>query len=297
MKNAKLILTHVGNKVPDYVHYSLQHLRLHNQETVIYFIADESLQDDRFFKTCSNYNIISIDSNKYKNDPLIVELNSVAWLPHECGGAPGTAYPSQPQFWHLTMERIYYLYCFAEDYDIDDFYHIENDNVVFYNFNEADRYTSNKITCLKRTSWDATNTLFSFVHVPTHKALFGICRTINNIMCNGKEYVYSRYKVPYIAHEMMFLEEYRKMGRLRLFPTLPSSDYTFDAVDIAHYLFGGNNFQLPGYCDEHNDVGVAISNNVIKPILIDKTPYLESSNGLHKVFNLHMHRKNIEDLL
>lgn len=291
-----ILLTHIGNPLPDYVYYSFAHLRRFNPSIKVQMIMDTYLQSETCFKICDKYNIEVVDSNQYSYDDRIQILNRNTWIKKKHPSGPPTTYKSQDNFWHLTMERLFYLNAHIEKHDLKDVFHIENDNCIFYEISSAKVFTHDKITCVKRSHNGEDSTLFSFGFIPNSSSMDKICSVINGLVELGEDALQKAYGFDHIS-EMHLLTVCRWMGLIDMFPNMPEQEYTFDPFGYAAYLFGTNNFQGPGFYDTSDSIGAAIEQGRMKPVLIDNIPYVQTGDGLHKIFNLHMHRKNIQDLL
>lgn len=177
-----------------------------------------------------------------------------------------------------------------------DVFYIENDNLVFYDISLSKEYTNGKITCVARNHSGEDSTLFSFVYIPDPQSMNKICILMNEFVKMGELELQKMYGFDHIS-EMHLLTVCRWMGLIDVFPNLPTHEYTFDPFGYAAYLFGTNNFQDPGFYDTSDVIGKLIMERKIQPIIIDKVPYVKTESGTHKIFNLHMHRKNLEQLL
>jgi hypothetical protein len=295
----KLVLTHIGNPIPEYVYCSLAHLRIANPLVDVDFILNKKHYDDITNNIFSKFNITPIESEQFDNDENIINLNKTTWIKKKHPLAPTTTYPGQPNFWHLAMERIFYLNAYLNTNKINNVLHIENDNVIFYDINILNQFVSTeKITCVHRTHDGEDSTLFSFAHIPTYQTLNNLCLFMNELVAMGESYLQSKYGFDHIS-EMHLLTVYRKLNMLNIFPILPNEniDFVFDPFGYAAFLFGSNNFRPPGYFDTSDSIGQKISQNSFNIIMNDKKPYLISNNKTYKIFNLHMHRKNISNIL
>jgi hypothetical protein len=291
-----IILTHIGNTFPPYAYYSIAHLRKYNPLEEVHLIVDSYLQSDMFFKQCEKYHIKVIDSNQYSTDEQILILNQNTWIKQKHPKGPPTTYKSQDNFWHLTMERLFYINAHIKKHDLKEVFHIENDNCMFYPIGMAIPYTYGKITCVKRSHAGEDSTLFSFAFIPNSEQMNKICILINEFIKLGEAELQRMYGFDHIS-EMHLLSICRWMGLIDMFPNTPEQEYTFDPFGYAAYLFGTNNFQGPGFYDTSDNIGTLIAERKIQPVLIDKVPYVKTETGLHKIFNLHMHKKNIEEIL
>lgn len=292
-----ILLTHIGNPLPEYTIYSFAHLRKFNPHANIQIILDPYIQNESMMYVLKKFNIIVINSNDYRKDPRIVELNENTWIKDKHPLAPPTTYKSQDNFWHLTMERLFYINAHINKYGLTDILHIENDNVLFYDYTIASRYSDGRITTVKRTHNGEDSTLFSVAHIPDGDSMDNLCKYINELISLGESKLQEIYGFDHIS-EMHLLTVCRNLGMLNTFPIFPQNDeFVFDPFGYAAYLFGTNNFQGPGFYDESDEIGRAIKSGRIKIYSKNRFPYVVFDQQKYKLFNLHMHRKNIECLL
>jgi hypothetical protein len=294
----RIVLTHIGNPIPEYVKYSLEHLRRNNQCDVD-FILDQEHFNDQIKSMFQLWNINPVFSDEFKQDPEIVELNEKTWIKKKHPLGPPTTYKSQDNFWHLTMERLFYLSAYINSRKLENVLHIENDNVLFYNV-ESLTFDASKINCVYRHHSGEDSTLFSFAIIPHYSMMLRLCKFMNLLVSAGEEKLQQVYGFDHIS-EMHLLTVYRKCGNLTILPIMPNAykDYVFDPFGYAAYIFGTNNFQPPGFYDTSDSIGrkLATLELTVEWDKQSKTPFVYCNGEKYKIFNLHMHRKNIEDLL
>jgi hypothetical protein len=296
-----ILLTHVGNPIPNYVFYSIIHLRKYNPIADIVFITNENMQNNNTMNLLRKYNIIVIDANDYSDNMLVKDLNRLTWIKDLHPLGPPSTYGSQPNFWHLTMERIFYINAFLQKQNINNVLHIENDNVMFYDYNMAFNYCDqDSISCVHRKHYGEDSTLFSFVGIKNNKILHTTCLKMLELVALGEKKLQSKYGLSHIS-EMHLLNIIRSENdTIKYFPMLPGeSEYIFDPYGYGAYLLGDNMNHGPGHIDITDDVGKLLSSDQIKLSLVNNIPYLSLSYNKksYKIFNLHVHRKNIEKLL
>jgi hypothetical protein len=300
----KIVLTHIGNPLPNYVQYSLQHLRKFNGCVPVDFIIDKQHFTDDVKSLFNKQNITPIFSNEFSKDEEILALNELTWIKEKHPLGPPTTYKSQDNFWHLTMERLFYLNAYINAEKLENILHIENDNVLFYNVNSL-TYKKDKISCVYRHHSGEDSTLFSFAIIPHYRMMYDLCKAMIFLVAMGERTLQTIYGFDHIS-EMHLLTVYRNAGNLHILPIIPGdgnfelNPFVFDPFGYAAFIFGTNNFQPPGFFDNSDLIGRKLGNKELKIHFIkDGRPYIgtNDSDKTYPLFNLHMHRKNIEDLL
>jgi hypothetical protein len=295
-----IILTHVGNPVPNYVIYSLLHLRKHNKDADVVFILDRSIQNDNIIKVMEKYNVNVIDSRIYQDDVMIKDLNRLTWIKDLHPLGPPCVYGSQPNFWHLTMERLFYISAFMNNEGINNALHIENDNVLFYDYRIALKYADNDtVSCLRRSHYGESSTLFSIAAINNADIINRICSKILTLVAMGEKALQLKYGLSHISemHLLNIVEVETQL--IRYFPTLPDSCLIFDPYGYAAYLMGDNIGNPPGHIDTSDEIGRLLATGKYNIFFRDGAPYLSSKEDsvVHPIFNLHVHNKKIEKLL
>lgn len=81
--------------------------------------------------------------------------------------------------------------------------------------------------------------------------------------------------------------------------TIPveSSEFVFDPSSYGQYFGGTHQGHPPGWFGEHHNIGKQISNQSLKPKMIDKKPYVEYNGKQYPIVNLHIHSKNTKDFI
>lgn len=302
VKITMIVLTHIGNPLPNYVAYSIVHLRRYNPNANVSFILDPSIQNQNMDKVLKKYDIKIIDSRVYESNSLIKDLNRLTWIKtlHPLG--PPTTYGSQPNFWHLTMERLFYLNAFINSRSESDVIHMENDNVMYYDYKIALNYSDeNSISCLHRKHFGENSTLFSFVAIKNPEIMDLICRKILHLVSMGEKSLQNTYGLDHISEMHLLSIIKHETDLLKYFPMLPSDDeeYIFDPYGYGAFLLGDNLNHGPGHIDTTDNIGQLLGTNNFQLKMLNHAPILRdvSSEKIYKIFNLHVHRKNIEKLL
>ena len=191
-------------------------------------------------------------------------------------------------FWTLTSLRFFYIYEFMKKYNITDVAHLENDVLIYYNFNTLsfDNYIYIPFDSFQRN-------IASIMYIPSSD-VFKQCLDHYDFTKNDMENFIN------IKNRTVLIQN------LPIFPNIPSSSEVnfvstnydmfnciFDAAAMGQYLGG-----VDPRNDASNTVGFVNETCVIKYnqytfIWEDKKPFIIINNQKYKIFNLHIHSKNL----
>lgn len=292
-----VILTHVGSNIQSYSKYGWHQLRVFNPNIDIYFIGQsQSLLDNK--DDLRKYNIIPIEAEQFNNNQLIKEFRRLQW--YDAWGSPNTVFPSPKNFVTGTSLRLYTLNAFLEQANLIDSIHLENDIMIFadlYNLMVKIKNIYNKFTC---TEIQDHYSCCGFTYIPHQKHLNDVCVFMLKLLELGDSGIKNKYKFIPMVHEMLLISLWEdKM----LFPILPTDQYyeelgcLVDGCSVGQFLGGTNCFgQGEGYVSSEHFVGRKIMDGTYKPVILEKLPYLVDKEGkLHKLANLHIHSKKLEN--
>lgn len=259
--------------VPAYTEISLKQARKFNPETPIHFICKN--KPDYFEK----YNIEWIPQDSVNGD-ILKEFNNVCWFNRH--GTPSTSYPSPEGFWHKTCERIFYLYEYIKNTN-DNVCHFENDVLIYYPLENI----KNLFDGLRICPMSRTQSTFAITLIKSSHELKNLCKFFIDCLKLGEVELYN--KIQDHISEMSLLTLALNNGLTLPLPILLSDcEYIFDPGSYGQYLGGTNNFHNPGFIDEKHYIGQKIANGL--SVEFKDFPLV----GGKKLFNLHIHSKNLE---
>jgi hypothetical protein len=203
-------------------------------------------------------------------------------------------------FWSLTSLRFFYIYEFMKKYDVKDVIHLENDVLIYYNCNEILNFFDKNYIYLPFDTFKRN--IASIMFIPS-------CDIFKNILDN---YDFSKNDME------NFSIIKNKTGLIKTLPIFPKINTTneeinfvsenfkdfnliFDAAAMGQYLGG-----IDPKNDSSNTIGFVNETCVIKYNnykffynVIDKIkkPFLLINNIPVRVFNLHIHSKNLTNFM
>lgn len=273
----RIVNTFISNDtlVPEYTKLSLSQARKFNPNIPIDFIC---LEKQSFF---DDLNINWIDQASLSDGEIINQFNKVS--PFKDIQVAKTKHKSPDMFWHRAAERIFYICEYMNRSKVKNVYHFENDVLIYYSLELAQK--SNSILITPQTETEST---FSFCYFPNSKALFKLCQYFNELLSDKNSELYnSGYS---FISEMSLLNLALKNKIVEGFPILESQDkFIYDPGSYGQYLGGTNLNHPPGFTDPLHIVGQEIKNNKVKPVF-EGVP--RTNDKL--LFNLHVHSKELE---
>lgn len=198
-------------------------------------------------------------------------------------------------FWTLTSLRFFYIYEFMKTYNINDVIHLENDVLIYYNCDCI-------INCFDKSymyvPFDTfTRNIASIIYIPDSDIFKKILDNYN-------------YNLNDMANFSIIKQQTGLIRNLPIFPTNNTSEehtfvtqnfnyfngFIFDAAAMGQYIAGGDSgkIETSGFV---NETCIIKYNNYqfVWEINHDiKRPFLITENSKIPIFNLHIHRKNLE---
>lgn len=304
-----IVFVHLGQKLPNYVRDALHQARLFNAEPTIYLVANEEVALD------------AEDIEILKADTILVVhcetlKRSVAHDAFLKNSSLDTV--SKDGFWIKTCERFFYLEELITQYNLEDTFHLENDNMLYCDLNELllvfkSSYSAlgavfdNDNRCIPSFIYvahaDAITKLAHFFTAKAHQGLFDMQlialykKTYGNMAIGSLPIVMKRYIDTYglgnaLGDSVKNEQEYCQ--------NIESFDSIFDAAAIGQFLGGIDP------CHKPRDVGPGFINEscVFNPSLLTyewiidgkgrKIPYAICKGEKYRINNLHIHSKNLE---
>ena len=266
-----------GGEVPEYTNVCLRQARKTNPDEDIRFICKD---DQQIFK---ELNIQWVPQDSVSSE-LLDEFNRVCWFKRH--GTPNTSYPSPELFWHRTAERIYYLQAYINQHDLENVFHFENDVLIYYGLDLVP--TRDAMMVLPMSINKAT---FAFAHIPNKSHINSLCGYFNWLLYKHGEKFLANQLNDHVS-EMSLLHIALQNGLVSALPILPSDNdkMVFDPASYGQFLSGTNNGHGAGFTDPEHFIGREIQRNNLNIIFYGK-PFVNDT----KIFNLHIHSKNLKE--
>lgn len=272
-------------------------------------INDRMLYDYTYDELPTYANICIDQCKKYLCDPIIVDDQYVTkYMQHDIQKLYTICkekYPSQSTnaFWFTTLIRLFVLYHFCKRNNINEFIHMEYDNLIY-----SDMMMLKKLqpsVYFTRVGPHISSAGFVYCNSLIHLDHF-ISKLIK-LLHTDEQLIYANNIVPYFMpiSEMVMIDLIYR-GTQNIVDYLPTSPFQigddhfndleilFDGASYGQYIGGTNNGHPKGFCDSNHYVGKNIIDNNIKIIFENQKPYALYDNKLIPIANLHIHSKQLE---
>lgn len=274
----KVVLVHSGNVFPQYIDDCITQLKKYNFE--IHLILSHNLHEKIKSKDIFISKVEDYISDKYNSFSLQRD-NSF-----------------RDGFWTRTSSRFFLLSEYAKKNCLTDFFHIENDVLIYDDLN-----LTNQI--LKKSSYDMSLVIDSIDRCVPSIMWFKNYELLNE-MC---DFIYSNNYNDDMKNLNLFFKSNKKISN---FPIIPIDLYNstikynnmfehyksiFDGAAIGQYLGGIDPRNISG-----NTVGFVNETTVFDVskynfIWINEEPYMMYNNNQIKINNLHIHCKDLKKFM
>lgn len=297
-----IILTHIGESLPDYIDTFLtQLIKFNNQNEIVFLVNENNVDNIIFFKhKIKTYPIENLDNtliNQFINKFGYGDINSSKR--HIVYGSP--------DYWCVTSTRLFYIYEYCKKFNIKEYFHFENDIMVYSDVNdiltiikENDLYSNIAIT-------RGTNNkiMTGFMYVGNNDIMGDILKSFISYLDDKMDLF--KYGIDMI-NEMGLLHIYQIKNTEKLvnLPTFPNEILTqdfkyfnsiFDPATYGQYLDGipsnpGISILPDSYIGDEirKDSSITITFESLNGL---RVPHLNYKNEKIKINTLHIHSKRL----
>lgn len=304
----KVILTHIGSDIPPYAAFCLRQYRLFNPSAETVFIAGKNHLKARenLFK---ELNIRPIPSESLEGDRRIRTFRKLNWF--KKWGIPATFYPSQPNFWHNAIERLFFIEVFMRQSGWKDVFHFENDVMIYSDLADIQKRIPAPATQMYITPVGDQWVACGLLYVPRHDLLGRFCDFVLKELPKGDERIKKERRVD-IVSDMTLLKIFGEQEKaLRYFPILPEGPHAyeiesfgsvFDSASWGQFAGGTNNGNPAGWAEGHHYIGKEILAGNCRLVWKEegglRTPFVEDKKGSQTpLANLHIHSKKLGEFM
>jgi hypothetical protein len=230
----------------------------------IYLITDQNI-------VIENVNIIN------KNDLSIPDIGNYL------------KYNPDP-LWYTSLLRIFLLNTFIQNKK-EPTIHFDNDVLVYYPSSVINNITENKVYI---TPHKKTEFTFGFSVIKNFSCFNDITKKIYSLILQGEGKVKEMLGE---THEMRLLGYcgHDLITPLPVHPTfIPNTQYIFDPSSYGQFIDGTPNGHSPGFIDSTQIVGGCLQKTPPNIIFKNKKPLLVFNKKEYKIYNLHVHSKNLQ---
>ena len=290
MSNVAFIFIHLGTEFfPDYVNTAIEQCRLWNPTNPIFFVSSH-IHADKITKECTHISIEHLPLTHHHSE--FINKNTL-----------DTSF--RHGFWRYTTERFFVLEEVCRYLNITEFFHVENDNMVYFNASELIHAFRNTVNGIASTSLTDIKLIFGFMYCNNIETLSDLTsylvNTENNEMETGAKFfkLYNKNtqylpSIPDIDN-ILSLED-----KTRVTHNIETFNGVFDPAQYGQWLGG---------IDPRNDVSKAYTySNPSAAIQPDQFTYSNriEDSGLFRyyinkhgvsypLYTLHIHSKKLAE--
>lgn len=266
---------HLG-KIPDYLLDSMETIYSVDPESPIILITDQKIEID-------GVQILEVDQISSDQTKKVMDMRLFADDPN--------------QLWRTSIFRIFLVRDVINYLNLDSCYHFDSDVLMFQSSKVFEDLISD-FDGLYITPCNSDELVFGF-------SKFGRLEKINEICSILEELIFDEnmrkgYFVT-MPNEMQLLCGIfkRRPDLIQKLSTLPfgGEELVFDPSSYGQFFGGTHQEKKPGWYGNHHDIGRNIGSGTIKPIMIDKKPYVQYNNKNYPIVNLHIHSKETKQFL
>lgn len=289
-----IVLTHIGQGLPEYVNICLKQIRYFNNNIEIYFITN-------------NDNIVN--NKNYWNENKVITVSSESLHNERIDKFSRLLNNGWSTFWTNSATRILYLEEFLKTNN-KPIIHFENDVLIYCDLKDVLDKSEKVFNRLGLTQGGFDRFMTGMFFIKDYESLNLLTNYWIEILENRKvDELYKKYNLDMINEMSLFLIYYMEKGcdYMDTFPSLPVGEKSknlnyynsiFDPATYGQYV-GGTPIVAggapPGYIDKNHYVGNFMLENMGKWEFYfnEKKPYLIFEDKEYRINNLHIHSKNL----
>jgi len=267
---------HLG-EVPNYLIDSFESIYAVDPSSNIFLITDQNIEIDGI-QIVHKDDIVSEQTSKVFNMSLF-------------GGDPNP-------LWRTSIFRFFLVRDCKKKFNLNTCYHFDSD-VLLFEPASSFSHLINDSDGLSITYHTEDEVVFGFSNFGDINKIDQICDILFGIVFDPSKQ--SEYSVGH-PNEMQLLGGIYKrrpdlIKRLDILPNPNGIEVVFDPSSYGQFFGGTHQGHPPGWYGDHHIVGNQIGQGNIKPIMIDKKPYVEFNDKKYPIVNLHIHSKNTKQFL
>jgi hypothetical protein len=263
------IFCHLGS-LPPHLFDSIQSIRNTEEDVNIVLVTDNDANIDGV-KILKVTDIWSDQTRSAMNTPLFSTEND--------------------PLWRTSIFRIFLVRDALKNLGLDSCYHFDSDVLLFQPSNIFSHLIED-FDGMYITPCNSDEVVFGFSRIGGLEKQDQLCDILHELLFD--EIKRQKYFVS-MPNEMQLLSGISKErpDLIKLLQTLPNeSGIIFDPSSYGQYFGGTNQGHGPGWYGTHHDIGLEIHKGTIKPVMIDKKPFVLYNDEYYPIVNLHIHSKN-----
>lgn len=297
-----IILTHIGESLPDYIDTFLTQLRKFNSGIEIVFLMNENNVNNDVF---SKHNVNTYSIENLDNTLTNQFINKFGY--GDIGSSKRHIVYGSPDYWCVTSTRLFYIYEYCKKFNINEYFHFENDIMVYTDVNDIFKIIkeNNLYKNIAITRGTNNKIMTGFVYVGNNDIMGDLLKSFIIYLDNKTDLF--NYGID-MVNEMGLLHVYQLKNNEKLvnLPTFPNEILTqdfkyfntiFDPSTYGQYLDGiptnpGISILPDSYIGDEirKDNSITISFELVNGLRI---PHLNYEGKKIKINTLHIHSKRL----
>ena len=266
-----IVLTCLGN-FQEYILHSIRNLMIHGNNRIVLITEPEFFTQFEEFTT-----LTLVDKNSLSDE---FDFNSKSNLDKTFRGG----------FWHLASARLFVVYAYLKSVDLKSCLHIENDVMIYANADTI-RWNSMRMSCV----YDCSHRVIpSVVWIPTpdmlRDVLINYDMTQNDMVNLGRT---DLERLPIFPDNWTLGVQSYHPDIIKITDTFPKYQYLFDGAAMGQFIGGVDPRNIPGDTRGFVNETCLIKYNNYSFVWKDGCPFLNISDRLFPIFNLHIHCKDL----
>jgi hypothetical protein len=266
-----IVLTCLVN-FQDYILHSIRNLIIHGNTRIVVITEPE------YFTKFEEFPTLTLIDKSSLNDEFEFESNSNLDKTFRNG------------FWHLASARLFILYAYLKDFNVNNCIHIEND-VMIYGNADTIRWNPTRMSSV----YDCSDRVIpSVVWIPTPDTLRDVLMKyddVENDMVNlGRA---DLERLPIFPDNWTIGSTPYNEDTMKITETFPEYGYLFDGAAMGQFLGGVDPRNQDGDTRGFVNETCIIKYNHFSFVWNQGCPFLSVANRLFPIFNLHIHSKNL----
>ena len=303
-----IILTHIGDSLPNYLEDCLKQLRIFNPDIDVVILCNRVNLDNDILK---RHNIGSYPIEDIHTDSInrfIGLFGRGSTNSHLSNIVYGSG-----DYWCVTATRLFYLYEYAKKFNISDFFHFENDVLIYENLNNLlGKFKTLYPGKIAVTRGGYNKIMTGFTYISSSDVLGLVLDHMVGTLNSSVNLLMGKYNID-MVNEMALLHIFQIDNPTIMcnLPILPIGTYSenfqnfesvFDPASYGQFVGGTPGNPIPGAKPPDHYIGQEMMSDPSMSVsFMDvnglKIPYLLYRDSIIKINNLHIHSKELKKYL
>lgn len=300
-----IVFVHIGKQLPPYLQDALSQARLFNETCDIYLLANQ--QALRRSPVADKLQIHAVPLETLHQTKAHKNFIKTSALDHQNGNG----------FWFCASERFLYLDDFMQQFDMQQVFHLESDNMLYVNLAELMPIFLQKYSGIAATFDNDNRCIPGFVYIANKKVIHELAKYFAQYAHMGKNDMVvlglfrQRQSNQTIDNLPIIMSSYRKKyplksttGLTSVKPNIYSKNIEefnsiFDGAALGQYLGGVDpihGVSKPGFINESCLFNPSRCSYIWQ---LDsykrKIPIIVLNDEAYRINNLHIHSKNLKN--